>query len=111
MSRPAGRDEGARLRTALDLLAELSRSAAPADVALAAFHRRARALSRAERHAVQQRVQGWLRRRAALDWWIQRTGARPLPRTRALAALLLLEGWTPEQVARVFGGAPGRPAR
>jgi 16S rRNA (cytosine967-C5)-methyltransferase len=100
-----------RLRSALDLFAELDRSAAPADVAIAAFHRRSRGLSRAERHAVQVRVQGWSRRRAALDWWIQRAGARPLPRTRALAALLLLEGWTPISVERIFGGAPGHPLR
>ena len=99
------------MRTALDLLAELGRSTAPADVAFAAFHRRARGLSRADRHAVQERVQSWLRRRAALDWWIQRAGARPLPRTRALAALLLLEGWTPSRLARVFGGGPGHPQR
>jgi 16S rRNA (cytosine967-C5)-methyltransferase len=111
VSRPPARGEGARLLIAQGLLAELERSTAPADVALAAFHRRARGLSRAERHAVQERVQGWLRRRAALDWWIQRAGARPLPRTRALAALLLLEGWTPDHVARVYGGAPGNPQR
>ena len=99
------------MRAALDLLAELGRSAAPADVAFAAFHRRARGLSRAERHAVQARVQRWLRRRAALDWWIRRAGARPLPRTRALAALLLLEGWAPARLAQVFGGASGNPQR
>ena len=99
------------MRAALELLAELGRSAAPADVAFAGFHRRARGPSGAERHAVQERVQGWLRRRAALDWWIQRAGARPLPRTRALAALLLLEGWTPARLAHVFGGAPGQPQR
>jgi 16S rRNA (cytosine967-C5)-methyltransferase len=105
------REEGARLRAALELLAELARSAAPADVAFAAFHRRARRLPGAERHAVQERVQSWLRRRAALDWWIQRAGARMLPRARALAALLLLEGWTPARIARVFSGAPGAPQR
>jgi len=99
------------VRAALELLAELGRSAAPADVVFAAFHRRARTLSGGERHAVQRRVQSWLRRRAALDWWIQRVGARPLPRTRALAALLLLEGWTPARLAQVFGGAGGHPQR
>jgi 16S rRNA (cytosine967-C5)-methyltransferase len=77
----------------------------------AAFHRRARWLSGGERHAVQERVQRWLRRRAALDWWIQRAGGSAVPRTRALAALLLLEGWTPERAAAVFGGAPGAPQR
>ncbi len=105
------REEGARLRAALELLAELARSAAPADVAFAAFHRRAQRIPGAERHAVQERVQSWLRRRAALDWWIQRAGGRIQPRTRALAALLLLEGWTPERIARVFSGAPRAPQR
>ena len=108
-SRPRG--EGGQIQAALELLAELARSGAPADVAFAVFHRRARRLSRGERHAVQERVQRWLRRRAALDWWIQRAGANPLPRTRGLAALLLLEGWTPEQAAAVFRGAPGLPQR
>jgi 16S rRNA (cytosine967-C5)-methyltransferase len=111
VSRAPARGEGARVRAALDLLAELARRAAPADVAFAAFHRRARGLSRADRHAVQRRVQSWLRRRAALDWRILRAGASPLARTRGLAALLLLEGWTPSRLARVFGGAPGQPQR
>ena len=99
------------MQAALELLAEIARSDAPADVAFAAFHRRVRRLSGAERHAVQERVRAWLRRRAALDWWIERAGERPQPRTRALAALVLLEGWTPERLARVFGGAPGHPLR
>jgi 16S rRNA (cytosine967-C5)-methyltransferase len=105
------REEGSRLRAALELLAELERSAAPADVAFAAFHRRARRLPGAGQRAVQERVQSWLRRRAALDWWIQRAGAQVLPRTRAIAALLLLEAWTPGRVARAFSGAPGAPQR
>jgi 16S rRNA (cytosine967-C5)-methyltransferase len=99
------------VRAALELLTEIGRSAAPADVAFAAFHRRARSFSGAERHAVQERVRSWLRRRAALDWWIEQAGARPLPRTRAVAALLLIEGWTPARLARVFGGGPGHPQR
>ncbi len=111
MSRLPARGEGVRVRAALDLLTELERSAAPADVSIAAFHRRARRVSRAERHEVQTRVQGWLRRRAALDWWIQGAGEQRLPRTRVLAALLLLEGWTPDRIARVFGGGPGHPQR
>ncbi len=99
------------MQAALELLAEIARSDAPADVAFATFHRRVRRLSGAERHAVQERVRAWLRRCAALDWWIERAGERPQPRTRALAALVLLEGWTPERLARVFGGAPGHPLR
>jgi 16S rRNA (cytosine967-C5)-methyltransferase len=105
------RGEGPRLRAALELFATVSRGAAPADAVFADFHRRARRLPRAERHAIQRRVQGWLRRRAALDWWIERAGARPQPRTRALAALLLLEGFRPARLARVFGGGPGQPQR
>ena len=99
------------MQAALELLAELERSAAPADVAFASFHRRVRWLSGAERHSIQERVRAWLRRRAALDWWVERAGGRPQPRTRALAALVILEGWTPERLARVFGGAPGQPQR
>jgi 16S rRNA (cytosine967-C5)-methyltransferase len=103
--------EGARVQAALELLAELARSGAPADAIFAAIHRRARGLTRSQRHAVQERVRRWLRRQAALDWWIQRAGARVQPRTRALAALLLLEGWTPARLAGVFGGARGSPLR
>jgi len=99
------------VQAALELLVELERSRAPADVAFATFHRRVRRLSGAERHSIQERVRAWLRRRAALDWWIERMGERPQPRTRALAALSLLEGWTPARLARVFGGAPGHPQR
>jgi 16S rRNA (cytosine967-C5)-methyltransferase len=111
VSGPPARGEGAHVQAALELLAALSRSDAPADVAFAAFQRKVRRLSGADRHAIQERVRGWLRRRAALDWWIERAGAQPQPRTRALAALTLLEGWTPERCARVFAGAPGHPQR
>jgi 16S rRNA (cytosine967-C5)-methyltransferase len=104
-------DAGARVRAAVELLEAISRSAAPADLAYAAFHRRARRIPAAERHAAQARVQSWLRRRAALDWWILRAQARPSPRTRALAALALLEGATPTRLARLFDGAPGHPPR
>ncbi len=99
------------MQAALELLVEIERSAAPADVAFATFHRRVRRLAGAERHAVQERVRAWLRRRASLDWWIARAGGQPQPRTRALAALSLLEQWPPERLARVFGGAPGHPQR
>lgn len=99
------------MQAALELLGEIERGAAPADVAFADFHRRARRLAAGERHAVQQRVRTWLRRRATLDWWIARAGAKPAPRTRALAALCLLERWTPERIARACGGAPGHPQR
>ena len=111
MSRPPLRGEGAQVQAALELLASVERGAAPADVAFADFQRRVRRLSRDERHAVQQRVRAWLRRRAALDWWVAKEGSKPSPRTRALAALCLLEGWTTERVARVFAGAPGHPQR
>jgi 16S rRNA (cytosine967-C5)-methyltransferase len=52
-----------------------------------------------------------LRRRAALDWWIDRSGQAPQDRDRArlIAALALIDGWTPDRIAGSFDGGPYRP--
>jgi 16S rRNA (cytosine967-C5)-methyltransferase len=53
-----------------------------------------------------------LRQRAALDWWIARAGRglAPQARTRLLAALALIEGWSPAAIAAACDGDRFRPA-
>ena len=51
-----------------------------------------------------------LRHRAALDWWIVKNPVDVGPRSRVLAALVLIEGWRPEAIAACCDGDRFRPA-
>src|SRR5208282_2562113 len=48
--------------------------------------------------------------RAALDWWIQKRLVEIGPRSRVMAALVLIEGWRPEAIASCCDGDRFRPA-
>jgi 16S rRNA (cytosine967-C5)-methyltransferase len=108
---------GARLQAAIELLAAIHSSASPADRVSAAFFRNRRYMGGQDRRDVIDRSYRVLRRRAALDWWIDRMG--PLPaevppqdreRARVIAALVLAEGWSADRIAGSFDGGQYRPA-
>jgi 16S rRNA (cytosine967-C5)-methyltransferase len=54
-----------------------------------------------------------LRRRAALDWWIWKSGQAPQDRDRArlIASLALLDGWTADRIAGSFDGIDYHPPK
>src|SRR5579885_823663 len=103
---------GARVAAAIDLLAAIDAGKAPADDLLGEYFRRHRFAGVKDRAAISAHVYGILRRRAALDWWIGRAGegATPDARRRMLAALVLLEDWSPGAVAQACDGDRFRPA-
>jgi 16S rRNA (cytosine967-C5)-methyltransferase len=102
---------GARLQAAIDLLHAIHGGSAPADRATASFFRNRRYIGAKDRREVLDRAYAVLRRRAALDWWIDRSGQAPQDRDRArlIASLALLDGWTPDRIAGSFDGGPYRP--
>lgn len=98
---------GARLQAAIDILQNIERrrSSVPADTVVHQYLRTRRYIGSKDRRAVTERVYAVLRARAKLDWWVGKVG-QGLPidgRTRALAALLLLDGMEADMVPGLFG--------
>ncbi|HKP24997.1 MAG TPA: RsmB/NOP family class I SAM-dependent RNA methyltransferase [Dongiaceae bacterium] len=104
---------GARLQAAIDLLHAIHGGSAPADRATAAFFRNRRYIGAKDRREVLDRAYAVLRRRAALDWWIDKSGQAPQDRDRArlIASLALLDGWTPDRIAGSFDGVDYHPPK
>jgi len=102
---------GARLQAAIDLLHEIHAGASPADRVTAAFFRNRRYIGAKDRREVLDRAYAVLRRRAALDWWIWKSGQAPQDRDRArlIASLALLDGWTADRIAGSFDGVDYHP--
>ncbi len=104
---------GARLQAAIDLLHAIHGGSAPADRATAAFFRNRRYIGAKDRREVLDRAYAVLRRRAALDWWIDKSGQAPQDRDRArlIASLALLDGWSPDRIAGSFDGVDYHPPK
>ncbi len=102
---------GARLQTAIDLLAEIAATPRPADAVASAFFRARRFIGSKDRSAVAETVFTVLRCDARLRWWLTRTGC-PDPtdaRARVIAHAILGEratesGRRSASVARLFDG-------
>src|SRR5262245_62028125 len=104
---------GARLQAAIDLLHAIHAGSAPADRATASFFRNRRYIGAKDRREVLDRAYAVLRRRAALDWWIDKSGQAPQDRDRArlIASLALLDGWTADRIAGSFDGVDYHPPK
>jgi 16S rRNA (cytosine967-C5)-methyltransferase len=101
---------GAQLAAAIEILEADNR---PADDAAADYFRRRRYIGANDRAQISGHVYASLRHRAAIDWWIMRLGkggVAPAARARALAALVLVEGWRPNAVGAACDGGRFRPA-
>ena len=79
----------------------------------AGFFRSRRYMGGQDRRDVVERAYRLLRRRAALDWWIERSGVPELEdreRARMIAALALMDEWSADRIAGSFDGGQYRPA-
>jgi 16S rRNA (cytosine967-C5)-methyltransferase len=104
---------GARIAAAIDIFEAIDAASAPADDTAAAYFRRRRYIGAKDRVQISAYLYAVLRHRAVIDWWIARAGkgeVTPNARSRVIAALLLLDGWPPEEVAKSFDGGRFRPA-
>jgi 16S rRNA (cytosine967-C5)-methyltransferase len=108
-----GMTPGARIAASIDIVGAIETAERPADDTAADYFRRRRFIGAKDRAAISAQVYAVLRHRAALDWWIDRTGeghGGDPSRSRVLAALLLVEGRAPEDVAESCDGGRFRPA-
>ena len=87
----------ARLQAAIELLTEIEKSARPADSAASAYFRERRYIGSGDRRAVAEIVWRVLRRKARIDWWLERLDhpERGYARARVLADMAF-EGIAPE---------------
>ena len=103
---------GAQVAAAIDILGAIETGNRPADDVAGDYFRRRRYIGAKDRAAVSGHVYAVLRLRGALDWWIARAGQglAAAARSRVIAALVLIEGWTPEKIRARFDGDRFRPA-
>jgi 16S rRNA (cytosine967-C5)-methyltransferase len=107
---------GARLQAAIELLAEMQGASSPADRVSAAFFRARRYMGGQDRRDVVDRAYRILRRRAALDWWLDRAhpegrfdAALDRQRARVIASLALVDHWDFDRISGSFDGGQYRP--
>ncbi len=102
---------GARVAAAIEILDAIETDrTCPADRLIAAWFRGRRYAGGGDRRAIRDLVYTVLRRRAQIDWWIERGGGDCDPRGRTLAVLLLGARWGPAQLEEAFDGGRYRPA-
>ena len=101
----------ARIQAAIELLDLILSSDVPADASVAAYLRDRRYIGSGDRRDLVEGAYAVLRSRAALGWWIGRSGAGAeiSGRTLMIAALTLLEGWDADRIAGSFDGGRYRP--
>jgi 16S rRNA (cytosine967-C5)-methyltransferase len=104
---------GARIEAAIQLLDAIEQGRAPADDTVAEYFRRHRFAGVKDRAAISEHIYAVLRRRAQLDWWLGRMAPSLAPhgRTRLLVALVLIQGWLPNDVKQACDGDRFRPPR
>ncbi len=100
----------ARLSAAIELLAAVeSDPRRPADAVANDFFRARRFIGGSDRRAVAERVWSVLRARRRLAWWLARGDVPATPRL-LVAALLLLQGWVLEGIAKSYSGGKFAPS-
>jgi 16S rRNA (cytosine967-C5)-methyltransferase len=97
---------GARIQAAMELLDAVWQGTTPPDVLIDDFFRRRRYAGSSDRRAIQAQVYQVLRRRARLDWWVERTGINLeiSPRSRLIAAITLVDRKAPDELTKLFSG-------
>jgi 16S rRNA (cytosine967-C5)-methyltransferase len=104
---------GARIAAAIDILAAIEEDGRPADDIAADYFRHRRYIGAKDRAQISAHIYAVLRHRAVIDWWILRTSkgeVTPDARSRMIAALLLTDKWTPDDIAASFDSGRFRPA-
>ncbi|MCW9035823.1 MAG: rRNA cytosine-C5-methylase, partial [Rhodospirillales bacterium] len=104
---------GARLQAAIDLFLKAETDRYPFDIALDGFFRSRRYAGSKDRRSISERVWGILRRRAHLDWWVDKAMGANAPsmvglermRARIIADVMITDRVSPEEAATFFSGS------
>jgi len=100
----------ARVAAAIDLVEAIALAARrPADAVANEYFRARRFIGSGDRRSVSDRAWHVLRARRRIGWWLERVGAEVTPRL-AVAASLLLEGWSLSGVEQMYAGGQFGPA-
>ena len=95
---------GARIQSAVILLAAIEAGDEPADVILGHWARNNRYAGSGDRREIRRLVYGVIRRRRQLEWWLGRNDAPPTLRGMVIAFLVLVDDWTAARLAAAFAG-------
>ncbi len=95
---------GARIAATIEILEKIERSGSPADEVVSAYMRGRRYIGSKDRRAINTRLFDSLRRRARLDYHLEKEGGETLPRLRVLADLLLSEQLSLNEIGALFDG-------
>jgi 16S rRNA (cytosine967-C5)-methyltransferase len=104
---------GARLQSSIELFLKAERERFPFDVTLDGFFRSRRYVGSKDRRSISDRVWGILRRRARLDWWVERatgdgnapSGEEGTMRARMIADAVLCDNESPDNLKTFFNGS------
>lgn len=97
------------LHASLQILEDIDRAQRPADAIISGWFRFQRGLEDYDRGAILDMVNGVLRHRGRIGWWLERQKRPDTPRLRLLAYMILVRRKTPEGLERHFSGAPYAP--
>lgn len=97
---------GARAQACIELLIAIEAEKQAPDQVIDGYFRTRRYAGSGDRRNIGAKIYDVLRRRAKLDWWIERTGLglEPDPRHRVIAFLILEERSEPDELAKMFSG-------
>ncbi|MGE0719115.1 MAG: RsmB/NOP family class I SAM-dependent RNA methyltransferase [Alphaproteobacteria bacterium] len=104
----------ARIAAAIELVDRIEGTRVPTDAILAEHFRARRFIGAKDRGAIAETVYAYLRRRAQLDWWIERSGWGAVcatTRGRTIALLLLDRRVAEHEINHLFDGGTYHPAR
>jgi len=103
---------GARLQAVIELLEQVWSGNQPADQLADIYFKKRRYAGSSDRRSIQETLYHILRRRARLDWWIERSGLAVTadPRSRIIANLALSDKSSPDETSTLFSGASHCPA-
>jgi len=105
---------GARLQAVAELLEDIA-SGGVADAAASRYFRERRYIGSKDRSSVAERLFAILRRRARLDWWINRVLERspdsppPAARHRLIADMIISDNWGMQKFVDNFDGEKHHP--
>jgi 16S rRNA (cytosine967-C5)-methyltransferase len=104
---------GARIATAIEILGEvLAHATRPADAVVGDYLRQRKFIGGGDRRAITERVYGILRRRAQIEWWLQRArhAGEVSPRMHVFADGVLNDGLVVDRMEKTIDAGRYRPA-
>lgn len=96
--------QAARVQSTIELLDRMNLARIPMDNIIRDFMAQRRYIGSKDRTDIVERLYAIVRHHARLGWYIEQAGAPDTPRMRVMAALALIEGFSPAQAAQFFDG-------